>query len=357
MSRLAKLFALVAALLALPVAASAAAPRWHSLPPPPLALQGGGGVWTGRELILFGRRAITALDSRGNPYTVKSVDAAEAYHPRSNSWTRLAPPAGPDYVPGYRVVWTGRQLLAFGAFHSVAYTPRTNTWRELRKPIPGGFVVWTGREAIGWGGGCCGDATADGAAYNAATNTYRKLAPSPLGPSQGALGAWTGHEVVLFVSGYSPDGKPYPARYARGAAYNPATNTWRRLPPLPNGTLQFAGAAAWDGRELLLVGAGPQARSSYAFDPATNRWRRLASLPATRIGPGAVWTGTRLLVYGGQTAKGTRYLRDGAAYDPRTDRWTAIPAGPIANPAGAVVAWTGGSLIVAAAHEAAGCSP
>src|SRR5439155_23735644 len=122
----------------------------------------------------------------------------------------------------------------------------------------GGIVVWTGSELIGWGGGCCGDAFSDGAAYNPSTNSWRKLARSPLAPSQGPLGAWTGHELVLFVGGISPDGKPYPARLARAAAYNPATDTWRRIQPLP--APRGGATAVWDGREVLVVGGAPAPR-------------------------------------------------------------------------------------------------
>ena len=44
----------------------------------------------------------------------------------------------------------------------------------------------------------------------------------------------TGRERVLFVSGINPaDEKPWPARLARAAAYNPVTDTWRRIAPLP----------------------------------------------------------------------------------------------------------------------------
>ena len=78
-----------------------------------------------------------------------------------------------------------------------------------------------------------GDAFSDGVAYNPAANTWRKLPRSPLGGSQHPTGAWTGHELVIFVSGLDPDGKRWPGRLARAAAYNPATNTWpgsRRCP-------------------------------------------------------------------------------------------------------------------------------
>src|SRR5437762_12373690 len=73
----------------------ASVPAWRSLPAAPISIdQDRTSVWTGRQLILFGRHSVTALDSRGASYVVKSHDAAEAYDPASRTWTRPAPPAG-----------------------------------------------------------------------------------------------------------------------------------------------------------------------------------------------------------------------------------------------------------------------
>ena len=184
--------------------------------------------------------------------------------------------------------------------------------------------MWTGREAIGWGGGCCGDAFASGAAYNPTTDGYRMLARSPLAPSQRPVGAWNGRELLLFVSGYDPEGKRWPARFARAAAYNPATNTWRRLAPLPNTSLRFASSAVWDGREVLVPAVGAGSRLTYAYTPATNKWRLRAPLPSGRVGATAVWTGTRLVLWGG-SRDGLVNLGNGVAYDPHTNRWTSFP--------------------------------
>ena len=124
-----------------PSSSSPETPRsaWQALPAAPIKIdQSPSGVWTGQQLVLFGRREITARDSRGNPYVVKSVDAAESYDPASGHWTRLSPPPGPGDVPEYHAVWTGREMLAFGAFHSVAYDPQTKSWRTLRRSVGGG---------------------------------------------------------------------------------------------------------------------------------------------------------------------------------------------------------------------------
>jgi hypothetical protein len=317
-------------------ASSSGASSWRLLAAAPVSFaQGQAGVWTGRRLIVIGR----------SPLTNPARNVAASFDPATNRWTKLAPPAGPDYVPGFKTLWTGREMLAFDPFHSVEYGPASNTWRVLPKAVNLGFVAWTGHEAVGWGGGCCGDAQSDGSAYNPATGRYRVVPDTPLGASQGPLGAWTGRELILFVGRYGVDGKPRPSSAEQAAAYNPATNTWRRLAPLPGFGLGPTGVGAWDGRDLLVVGGGESGRSAYGYDPRSNRWRRLPSLPASRIGGLPVWTGTRLYLLGGNDRKG-RPLSDGVAYDPVGDRWTSVPALPFANLYGATAVWTGRELIV-----------
>jgi N-acetylneuraminic acid mutarotase len=344
MPRLSTLCAFASILVVVPaaIAGSGTVPgTWRKLRPAPFAVpQQTASVWTGRQLIVFGRR----------PATNPSVDVAEAYDPARDAWSRLSPPAAPRASLGYRAVWTGKEMLVFGAFHSVAFNLRTDKWRELRHSVPGGITVWTGREAIGWGGGCCGDADSNGAAYNPATNTFRKLARSPLAPEQQPIGAWTGHELVLVVSGISAvDGKPLPARLARAAAYNPATDSWRRITSPPQHGTRFVGTAVWDGREMLVVGTGAQGQSAFAFNPATNRWRRLAFLEPGHVGASAVWTGKRLLLWGGfryDPKRGDGAAPHGLAYDPRTDRWSALPQWPLRARSGSTVVWTGRALLV-----------
>lgn len=342
MNRYGRAFALALILLAVPATGLAGSRSsivpgtWRELPVAPFAVPlNQTSVWTGRQLIVFGRQPL------GN----RAVDVAEVYDKAANAWTPLAPPPGPDYVPGYAAVWTGRQMLVFGAFHSIAFTPATGEWRELRRSVPGGIVVWTGREAIGWGGGCCGDAWSNGAAYGPATDRYRVLPRSPLAASQRPLGAWTGRELVLLVTGIDPDGRPYPARVARAAAYNPTTNRWRRIAPMPGGAFRADGAVTWDGREILATGMGDRGTQAFSYDPTKNRWRRLASLPAPRSGAIGLWAGTQLVLWGGQNLGVPGGLRNGLAYNPRRDTWRTIPRAPTRS-GGSVAAWTGSELIV-----------
>ncbi len=327
-----KTFALALFLGVLPATALAASSpgTWHKRAREPVALPYGAGVWTGSNLLVFGRRPLTKATF--NP----SANAAMSFDPGRNTWKTLAPP--PQVGGGLgccRAVWTGQQMLVFGA--NLGYRPSTNAWRTLHASLPEGIVAWTGREAIGWGGGCCGDAVSSGGAYNPAKDTSRTLPHSPLAPSQTPIGAWDGHELLIFVSGYDTEGKPYPARYARAAAYDPHTNAWRRIAALPATGPRFSGSAVWTGRELVVAGAGAQSRAALAYAPARNRWRRLAPLPSSRAGAAAFWTGDRVLLWGASAR--------GLAYDPRANRWATLPPAPLRAPETTSAVWTGRSLL------------
>jgi hypothetical protein len=341
MSRFGKTAVVAFILLAAPAVAFAASGAsrlsgtWKKLPAAPISVDDSlTSAWTGKQLIVYGRHG--------------TREVAAAYDPAANGWTKLATSDEPAPAWSDGAVWTGKEVLFWSPFGSEALNPATRSWRHLKSALPGGIIVWTGREAIGWGGGCCGDARSDGAAYNPRTDTFRKLPRGPLAPSQGPVGAWDGRELLLFVSGINPDGKPYPARFARAAAYNPASNRWRRIAaaPAPATAPARGGTAVWDGHELLLVAAGARAQQALAYQPKTNRWRRLASLPTPRRGATALWIGGRLLVWGGENLRGTAPVRDGVAYQPSTNRWSALPRSPLRARDGATVAWTGRSLIV-----------
>jgi hypothetical protein len=298
---------------------------WRVISPAPFALAPGGtSVWTGKEMIVYGARSSDF-----------SVDGAAAYDPAADSWRQLAkPPSTPNYCRR-SAVWTGTEMLVWGC-RDLAFDPATNRWRRL-PPAPtgvaGGLVVWTGRELISWGGGCCGDSSSEGAAFNPDSDSWRRLAPSPLAASQGPVGAWTGRELFMFVSGLDPEGKPI-AGAARAAAYDPATDTWRVIAPAP----ELRTSAVWDGHEILLVGG---AGRGYAYDPATNQWRRLPAVKSGGTQDVAAWTGRQLLVFGGEAAS-NRLL----AYDPKRNGWSTLPKAPLQKRVAPSAVWTGHELIV-----------
>ena len=218
----------------------------------------------------------------------------------SHGRNRLTPLRGPagNFQGQYHAVWTGKEMLVLGPDDFQVYDPQTNRRRAPRPAaVDGaGLVVWTGKQLIDWGGGCCGDAFATGWGFNPITNRWRKLPSPPLAPSQSPSGVWTGHELIVLVSGIDPDGKPYPSSLARIAAYNPVSNAWHRLAPLP--ASRFNAEVVWDGHEMLVIGGvgaskggkpGSPAELGFAYDPKTARWRQLAPMPTGRASfPGSV---------------------------------------------------------------------
>ncbi|HUZ35941.1 MAG TPA: kelch repeat-containing protein, partial [Streptosporangiaceae bacterium] len=204
--------------------------------------------------------------------------------PSSLRRIRLLAPASPP--PG-----TGYKGVTFG------YTPATGTWRLLAPgPAPrmaqnNEIALWTGSQMLVIG--------LTNAAYNPAASTWHRIAPYN-GPV-GAVGVWTGHQVIMWGGGCCG------GVTAAGAACTPATRTWRKLPPLPQAR---GGTALWDGTELLYIGgtrhgASAPSADGFAFSPATGRWRWLPAMEFSRTGFAAVWTGHQVLVWGGWTGSFT----------------------------------------------------
>ena len=321
--------------LALTAAAAAAvtasaASRWQQLPTSPLGTPiETVGVWTGKEMVVF---------ARTQPHPPYSVDVAAAYHPATHDWSTLTPLPGPKgtYEGLYQALWTGKEMIVLGPLDAQAYNPATNHWRRLKTGgTANSLLAWTGRRVIAWGGGCCGDASAAGSIFDPKANRWQPIAASPLAPSNQPQGAWDGHEMVVLVSGIDPFGQPYPASYARAAAYDPATDRWRRIARPP---ARRRGTGVWDGRDVLFVGG---TRTGLAYSPASDEWRTLPRMPARRREATVIRAGGRVLVWGGSSTG-----RTGLEYVPGANRWFSFGTAPIKSREFPAVAWTGSTFLI-----------
>src|SRR4029077_20503541 len=85
------------------------------------------------------------------------------------------------------------------------------------------------------------------------------------------------------------------------------------------------------------------------YDLVTNLWTASSApgAPSARWNHSAIWTGTRLIVWGGANTSGTTSMSDGAAYDPGGGTWTphATSGAPLARSLHSAV-WTGSEMIV-----------
>jgi hypothetical protein len=248
-------------------------------------------------------------------------------------------------------------------------------------------VVWTGRQLLVWGGmsGPPLRVYDDGAAYDPAT---RRWTPLPRAPEaqwlegDHGLAVWTGRELLVWGGITVPDpvGRPNIGWPARGVAYDPERRAWRRLPPPPADlSKSFHLWAVWSGRELL-VGSVEEAGeaggvAAAAYDPAADRWRMLPPSPGLTGGGRrleartAMWAGSRLLVWNflRATPRARNDETDASdrldtrpagidlwAYAPAAGRWSALPAPPEAVrevSANAGMTWTGREVVIVGARE------
>ena len=107
--------------------------------------------------------------------------------------------------------------------------------------------------------------------------------------------------------------------------------------------------AVWTGTTMIVWGGesgGTPLADGSRYTPSTNSWAATASMgaPTARRAHTAVWTGTEMIVWGGVGAGG--FLNTGARYNPTTNTWTPMAMSPLAARARHTAVWTGTSMIV-----------
>ncbi|HET7489265.1 MAG TPA: hypothetical protein VFJ85_15140 [Acidimicrobiales bacterium] len=131
-------------------------------------------------------------------------------------------------------------------------------------------AVWTGSEFIVWGGSVGRTPFVDGAAYDPRTRTWRAVPAAPIAPRTQHAAVWTGREMLV-VGGTSRRGNA--ATFADGAAYDPAAGTWRRIADAP--AVTAAGKAVVVGGFVVVSGREgptPDPRHLLVYDLAADRW-------------------------------------------------------------------------------------
>lgn len=130
-----------------------------------------------------------------------------------------------------------------------------------------------------------------------------------------------------------------------------STPSWQPIAPAPIPG-RISEGVVWTGRRMIVwggisrTGTIEMRRDGAVFDPGSERWRSIAPAPRGVIGGGgqaAAWTGRRAVFWAGNSPDGPA---GGAVYNPRTDHWRSLPRGPLGPREGYVSAWTGRELIV-----------
>jgi hypothetical protein len=315
------------------------AKTWSSIPKAPLEPRGDHvAVWTGTQMIVWGG----GIES---PRTgMRSFADGAAYDPTARRWSRL-PPSPLEARILHTAVWTGSALLVWGGAdtNSCSLSPdicSVLATMPLRAEDAGPATQEDSTED---------DESdnvhllADGAAYDAVTRTWAPMAASPLAPRIGHVAVWTGKEMLVWGGTAVLEG---PQAFNDGAAYNPSTNSWRRIAAAP----VHAGAvfaSVWTGSRMIIWG-GPNGDGA-AYDPDGDRWMSIAKAPLPPLGtPTAVWTGRLAVVWGAPDVQPDpqHLVAEGAAFDLAKNRWTLLAPAMAAPGQGDVAVWTGNRMLV-----------
>lgn len=210
-------------------------------------------------------------------------------------------------------------------------------------------AIWTGNEMVVWGGtGANSSYLSIGSKYDPLTNRWTPM--SNANPPTGRAlhtAVWTGTEVIYWggidgnLSGLN-----------NGGRYNPTSNTWNtQLSNVGAPSNRYQHTAVWTGSKMIIWGGKPNAGSSVntggIFDPTSNSWTptNTTGAPLARANHTAIWTGTELIIWGGNDSN--NYFGSGGKYNPTTDSWTSISTtnAPTARASHTAV-WTGTEMII-----------
>lgn len=372
----------------------------------PIGRRRHGAVWTGSEMIVWGG---CRENANGNRNCNIGLNSGGRYNPVTNSWQATTLTNAPAERNFPELVWAGDQMIlwsgAANADPGRRYDPVSDTWQAISTTnAPAGrdaTLVWTGNEMIAWGG-CtgspfCDTPQNDGGRYDPVSDSWTAVTTTNAPAARwGHDAIWTGAEIILWGgtngtgsylnSGgrYNPvtdtwtatstTGAPSPRsahtlwtgslmlvwggvgsnNLRNGARYEPGSDSWTPISAKdPNSYRQFH-TTIWTGMEMIAWGGEGDGTASTGldtgriYDPVTDSWSAtsLSNAPSPRDSHSAIWTGTEMIIWGGDVyswfTRGT-----GGRYNPMSDSWTPIndTTAPTAKALHTAV-WTGTEMIV-----------
>jgi len=313
------------------------------------------GVWTGSVLIVWG----------GDDGASK-LNTGGIYDPATNTWTPTTTTGAPTPRGSHTAVWAGSRMIVWGGDDGSSrvntggiYDPATDSWTATSTTVPptprgAHTAVWTGSRMIVWGGDDGVSTLSTGGIYDPATDSWTATSTLGAPPAwQGGTAVWTGSRMIVWGGAGGAGGI---MDYTTGGIYDPATTTWTRQ-FLQAGPIPGFRTAVWTGFRMVLWGGywvrglGPSFPGNVdIYGPGTDSWEgagATGAIPAGRSGHTAVWTGSRMIVWGGSNFWTGSLFDTGGIYDdasllggggfytvtPCRVADTRNPAGPSGGPA------------------------
>ncbi|ACZ43662.1 Kelch repeat-containing protein [Thermobaculum terrenum ATCC BAA-798] len=268
------------------------------------------------------------------------------------SWTTRQPlpvsllDAGGTVINGKLYVVGGKTSSGGHQTKLYIYDPITDSWTTGQDmPGPGvenpGVAAYNGKMYV-FGGSTdpFSGAVNFSYMYNPNTNTWSTIASMPT--ARGGAGAQQINGKIYVVGGMDSNG----ASLATLEIYDPATNTWSTGAPMSTrrdnpGTATLGGKLyVFGGRTRNADGSTPAniLASAEVYDPATNTWAAIAPMPTARR---TMVTGIlkgRIQVMGGEITSTGGAFPQNEEYDPATNTWLTLT--PMLTPRHGAVAGT-----------------
>jgi hypothetical protein len=138
------------------------------------------------------------------------------------------------------------------------------------------------------------------------------------------------------------------SRLRSGGRFDPVLNRWSSLSTAGVPSARRHHSAVWTGTDMIVWGGddGALSGSGGRYNPVADAWGAVTTngAPLPRQHHTSVWTGSEMLVWGGE---GASLFAAGGRYDPGSDTWRPISFTnePSARSAHTAV-WTGSEMIV-----------
>jgi len=293
-------------------------------------------VWTGSTMIIWGGWGPEPFDTGG------------IYDPATDTWTATSVAGAPSARVWHTAVWTGSKMIIWGGMNLSTHTyyntggiydPATDTWTAvstLGAPAARRFhsAIWTGSRMIVWGGVGDTGMVSTGGIYDPATNIWASTSTTGAPIRRiSHTAVWTGSRMIIW-SGLEYFSTPI----ATGGIYDPATDTWAPTSTSGAPVSRRDHRAVWTGSRMVIWGGSdgsmaPSYDTGGIYDPATDRWTATltANVPTARTDHTMIWTGSRMIVWGGSDLSPWVLFNTGGIYDDRrvspspTDFYTVTP--------------------------------
>jgi len=215
------------------------------------------------------------------------------------------------------------------ANNAEVYTPSTNSWAPIAQMATpryaGGVTVGADGLIYVIGGYDMTSARAYLAsveAYEPRTNTWKTLAPMPA--RRALLTAVTGPDGRIYAIGGYDEGR---GTLRTVEVYTPSTNAWAPAANMPSARYTLAAALGDNGKIYAFGGTynNEDLATAEEFDPATNRWTSLPKMSSPRSGHAAIASKDgRIYLLGGDDDRSIHPAAGVATFKASTKEWSGV---------------------------------